>query len=340
MNSMSKEKTWNEIESRAKEILCIERHHSYEHLAVDYTSWSIGLRFQGLFQLCKRANMNKKQLLDICMAIIAPIIGETSFLALIGHLKKISKDDIYEYFLDPEDFAIYDGVSFELETGTGGDLVALCAFGFFGFLPGDKIMLTSPTLVDMYETNATVDDFQTSCPKESIDAVVYIKKLIANCEEYIDSAASRLIEASAIGEGKLVFGNALRYSKIRLKLDTEKYIKADDLSFITGVNLSTLANIRSPAILKKIDGEFFVLSKDALNFALGIKPNGEKMARTRNRKKPDVGLRENFYTSVWQDQIAHKICVDEWESLQISASTDFNETIFIPGDMNYFKKLS
>jgi hypothetical protein len=205
--------------------------------------------------------------------------------------------------------------------GTGPDLLDLVCFGFTGFLSGGVLKFAPWTLREITEWDAYKG------PQKSIDPIIYIKKLIENCQDFMNANPAGGV--NGIGDGDVLFRKALWLAKTRLKLDTEKFVYADELAYFCGLDERTLANNGLLQPKEKHEHSSRVLCKDALNFLVHrIRPDKSPLQRERKRVAIDQDLKKDFYRSIWKEQVKYQVYVDGHrdDDMQIVESNIFEQT--------------
>lgn len=336
----------SEIILRMEEFIGDES--TYHELAHDYTQWCIADDIRSSMCLCYNIGFTKEELIEQIWQV-GLRAGDTLYKGInrpsLPKNKKIKKEsssqkaplfDIEEKYLNEhfgfmtreeiidffEEFEHLDWFEATWEMyilGSGSDLTDLANYGFMGYLNCGESRWEPWTLRKLckHETHIASEKWI------QIDPVTYITKLIENCKRFIDQHPGT---RSGIGDGNVLFRKALRHAETRLQLDTKKYVNADDIVFITNLNLRTLANI---GILqpKQVDEEYKILSKDALSFLVdGIKPNGQKLRNTRSRSFVDENLSKDFYTSLWKEQVYYGVtanCGYEWDEVELVSTNNF-----------------
>ena len=333
----------SEIIMRMKEFIGNES--TYHELAHDYTQWCIADDIRSSMCLFYNIGLTKEELIEQIRQV-GLRAGDTWYKEInrpsLPKDKIIKKESIDNRFtLKPkylnddfgfmtreeiidffEEFKHLDWFEATWEMsilGSGSDLTDLANYGFMGYLNCGKSRWMPWTLKKLCkpETRSASEKWI------QIDPVTYITKLIENCKRFIDQHPGT---RSGIGDGNVLFRKALRHAETRLQLDTKKYVNADDIVFITNLNLRTLANI-GMLQPKQVDEEYKILSKDALSFLVyGIKPNGQKLRNTRSRSFVDENLSKDFYTSLWKEQVYYGVTADcgyEWEEVELVSTNNF-----------------
>ena len=320
---------------------------TYHELAHDYTQWCIADDIRSSMCLCYNVGLTKEELIEQIWQV-GVRAGDTWYEGIkrssLPKNKKIKKEsfsqkapqliqkkylnedfgfmtreEIIDFFEEFEHLDWFEA-TWEMDIlGSGSDLTDLANYGFMGYLNCGQSRWIPWTLRKLCkpETHSASEKWI------QIDPVTYITKLIENCKRFIDQHPGT---RSGIGDGNVLFRKALRHAETRLQLDTKKYVNADDIVFITNLNLRTLANI---GILqpKQVNEEYKILSKDALSFLVdGIKPNGQKLRNTRSRSFVDENLSKDFYTSLWKEQVYYGVTADcgyEWEVVELVSTNNF-----------------
>tara|TARA_B100001250_G_scaffold304447_1_gene266284 strand:+ start:360 stop:1514 length:1155 start_codon:yes stop_codon:yes gene_type:complete len=234
--------------------------------------------------------------------------------------KVMSLENIQLFFDEYRHVDWFEAVHEIDSVGSGPDLLDLICFGFTGFLAGGELKFSPWTLREITEWD------RLKGPQKSIDPIIYIKKLIENCEAFMD--ANPLGGINGIGDGDVLFRKALRFAKTRLKLDTEKFVDANELAYFCGLDERTLANNYLLQPKKKNESVSKVLCKDALNFLVyRIRPDKSPLQRERKRVAVaiDRDLKKDFYRSIWKEQVKYKVYVNgHWDDdMQIIESKIF-----------------
>ena len=252
---------------------------------------------------------------------LPPLIENSSWINEM--FKVMSLPNIQLFFDEYRHVDWFEAVHEINSVGSGPDLLDLICFGFTGFLTGGRLKFSPWTLREITEWDSSRG------PQKSIDPISYIKKLIENCEAFMD--ANPLGGINGIGDGDVLFRKALEFAKTRLKLDTEKFVDADELAYFCGLDERTLANNYLLQPKEKHELSARVLCKDALNFLVHrIRPDKSSLQRERKRVAIpiDVDLKKDFYRSIWKEQVKYQVYVDGYwnDDIQIVESNIFEQT--------------
>jgi hypothetical protein len=309
MLKVENQKIIQELIDRADEALELgvnPQHDRFDKEILGFTQMVLFKQFWGVLKFLSSSRLSDEKVSSIASTMAEAMSGDE-----IKDLKVLTKKMIrtsppgaeevgsIEGWIDSGIFS--DAFLENPQDGSGIDLVMLEIYAYLGFLNyyyfGWNPEILSDILREHVKENNIDEDVYWNHRRNrddkmplSIDPIKYIKTLIEKCEGFIYSVTPHHEEFT---KQHKYFVDTIRYAKARLALDTEEYIKAEEVTFLTGLGLPTLANKKN--LLKNSSDGFVIETQTALDLIA--------LEGGRDRRDAHPLLKKKFYKSIWQDQV-------------------------------------